>query len=98
MKSSPQVVADQGGERVGGGELHALGDRGGVDVDRAAEDAGEREHVVDLVGEVGAAGRDHARVAVGDLGVDLGVRVGQAEDDRVGGHARRRSPRARCRR
>ena len=36
--------------------------RRGADVERAAEDAGEREHVVDLVREVAAPGRDDRRV------------------------------------
>ena len=40
------------GDGVGRGDLHALGDRRGLGVERAPEDAGEGEHVVDLVREV----------------------------------------------
>ena len=61
-------------------------------VQHAAEHARERQHVVDLVGLVGAAGRDHRGVLAGLPRVDLGVRVGQREDDRV------RRPSRRCRR
>ena len=40
-------------------ELHLLVDRGGADIERAAEDEGKAQDVVDLVGEVRAAGADH---------------------------------------
>src|SRR3954471_4620303 len=49
-----QVVADHRSDRVRGRELHVLGDGTGPNVERAAEDAGEGEHVVDLVREVAA--------------------------------------------
>ena len=81
-----QVAGDDVGQRLGGGELHPLGDRGGPHVERAAEDAGEGEHVVDLVGVVAAPGGDDRGVPVGDLGVRPRGRVGQREDDRVVGH------------
>ena len=68
------------GDRVGGGDLHRLGDRGRAGVERAPEDARERQHVVDLVGEVAAPGGDDRRVARGDRRVHLGRRVGQRED------------------
>ena len=42
-------------------------------VEGAAEDAGEGQHVVDLVREVGAAGGDHPGVAVGHVRVHLGL-------------------------
>ena len=81
------VVADDGRDRARGGELHLLVDRARADVERAAEDAGEGEDVVDLVGVVRAAG-GHDRDVVADLlGLDLGDRVGHREDDRVRGHA-----------
>ena len=57
----------------------------GAHVERAPEDAGEREHVVDLVREVRAPGRDDPGVPVRDVGVHLGVRVRQREDDRLVG-------------
>ena len=55
----PELVgADHAGDRVTGRELHSFGDVAGAHVQRAAEDAGEREHVVDLVRVVRPAGRD----------------------------------------
>ncbi len=77
------------GDGVDGGALHLLVDGLGARVERPAEDVGEAQDVVDLVGIVGAAGgeddvgaRGH-RVGVGDLRVG----VGQGEDDGVGVHA-----------
>ena len=43
------VLAGEGGERFGRGDLHGVVDGGGADIERAAEDVGEAEHVVDLV-------------------------------------------------
>src|SRR5262249_20524051 len=51
------VLARKLGERVGGGDLHLHVDGGGAHVERAAKDVGKAEHVVDLVGIVGASGR-----------------------------------------
>src|SRR3954471_18885645 len=51
-----QVVADNSGDRLGGRELHVLGNGTGANVERATEDAGEGEHIVDLVREVAAPG------------------------------------------
>src|ERR1700709_1891616 len=47
---------DRHRDSLGGGQLHLLGDAGGAGVEGAAEDAGGGEHVVDLIGVVGAAG------------------------------------------
>ena len=52
------VGSDHRRDRVAGGDLHPLGDRRRAHVEGAAEDAGEGEHVVDLVRVVGAARRD----------------------------------------
>ena len=72
------VVADQGGH------FHLLVDVAGADIEGAAEDAGECQHVVDLVGEVAAAGGHHAGTAcLGVIGEDLGGGVGAGEDDGV---------------
>src|SRR3546814_2574554 len=43
------LLARELGDRVRGGDLHLLVDRGRPDVERAAEDEGEAQHVVDLV-------------------------------------------------
>ena len=81
------VVRDHRRDRVAGGDLHPLGDRARPDVERAAEHAGEREHVVDLVRVVRAAGRDDGDLAGRQiLRRDLGRRVGHREHDRVVGH------------
>ncbi len=83
-------LARQPGDRLGGGDLHLLVDRGRLDIERAAEDEGEAEHVVDLVGIVAAPGGDDRIGAdgLGLLGHDLGDRVGHREDDRLVGHLR----------
>jgi hypothetical protein len=54
----------------------------------AAEDIGKAQDVVDLVGVVGAAGRHDGVVAHGldVFGRDLRIRVGQRQDDGLGGH------------
>ena len=72
----------------GGGDLHLHVDRRRLHVERAAEDVGKAQHVVDLVGIVGAAGRDDDVVADVRhlLGRDLGIGIGHREDDRVRRH------------
>jgi hypothetical protein len=54
------VLADHVRDRHRRGQRHLLGELLGAHVEHAAEHAGEGQHVVDLVGLVGAAGRDHA--------------------------------------
>src|SRR5699024_11432583 len=46
----------------------------------------EGEHVVDLVGEVAAAGGHDGGMPGGDGRIDLRERVGQGEDDGILGH------------
>ena len=53
-------------------------------VQQAAEHAGEREHVVDLVRVVATAGRDDRGMLERGGQVDLRIRVGQREHDRFG--------------
>ncbi len=91
-----ELVGDDGGERLGGGELHALGDLRGAHLHGAREDAGEGQHVVDLVRVVAAAGGDHGRVLVRDVRVDLRGGVGHREDERVLRHLRHRRLRDRA--
>jgi hypothetical protein len=69
--------------------LHLLVDLGRAGIQCAAEDEGETEDVVDLIGIVGAAGGDDGIVAHGAHLVreDLRHGVGQREDDRGLGHA-----------
>src|SRR5699024_8783754 len=66
---------------AGRGDLHGGGDLRGTGGEGAVEDAGEGEDVVDLVRQIGTARRDDAAVAVGEVRVDLRVRVGQGEED-----------------
>ena len=70
------------------GKLHLFGDARRADVERAAEDEGEAEDVVDLVGVVRTAGgHDHVRAHLArQLGHDLGGRVREREDDGLGRH------------
>jgi hypothetical protein len=82
------LLAGERGEGADGGDLHLLVDGGGPHVEGAAEDEGEAEDVVDLVGVVAAA-RGHDDVGAGGdgLGVaDLGVGVGHRHDDGALGH------------
>ena len=78
------------GDGFDGGDLHRLIDRGGPDVQRAAEDERKAQDVVDLVGIVAAAGGDDGvRAGGGDeVGVDFRVGVGQRQDQRLVGQQR----------
>ena len=82
------VLARELGQRLGGGDLHLLVDRRGAHVESAAEDVGESQHVVDLVGIVRAPRGDDCVAAGGAhvLRCDLGVGIGHGEDDRLGRH------------
>ena len=82
------VLAREFGERMGGGDLHLHVDRLGAHVERAAEDVGKAEDVVDLVRIVRAAGGDDRVVArlPRVFGRDLGIGIGHGEDDRVRRH------------
>ena len=79
------VFLGERGQGAGGGQFHLVVDGGGADVERAAEDEGEAENVVDLVGIVGAAGGDDGvgPGGEGDVVGDFGIGIGQREDDRV---------------
>ncbi len=82
--------ARQLGNGLGRGDLHLLVDRRRPDVEGAAEDEREAEHVVDLVGIIAAPGGDD-RIRTHRLGVigsDLGIGIGHGEDDRLVGHVR----------
>ena len=82
------VFAGEVGEGVGGGDLHGVVDGAGAHVQGPAEDVGEPQHVVDLVGIIGAPGGDDGvRADRLDLGRrDLRLRIGHGEDDRFVGH------------
>ena len=67
-------------------QLHVLGDLPRAHIEHAAEEAGEAEHVVDLVREVAAAGRHDGDVRARQLGPDLRVGVGHRHHDRVAVH------------
>ena len=83
------IGARQLRERLGRRDFHRLIDGPGLNVERAAEDVGEAEHVVDLVRIVRAACGDDGVVAdLGDLlRRDFGVGVRHGEDDGLVGHA-----------
>ena len=82
------VLAREFGQRIGGGDLHGFVDGGRLHVERAAEDEGEAQHVVDLVRVVGAAGcHDRVRAHLGHFfRRDFRVRIGHGEDDRLVRH------------
>ena len=70
------------------GEFHRFVDFRGPDIERPAENVGEAQHVVDLVGVVRAPrGEDDVRTRYDGFVVgDFGVGVGECHDDRVGRH------------
>ncbi len=76
------AFVDDGRERVGSGDLHLLIDVAGAAVERTAEDAREREHVVDLVREVASAGADNSSAGfLGEVGHDLGCGIRHRKGD-----------------
>jgi len=82
------VFFGERGEGACGGQLHLIVNGGGAYIERAAEDEGEAEDVIDLVGVIGTASGDDG-VGTGGLGHvvgNLGIGVGKGEDDGVRGH------------
>ncbi len=75
-------------EGPGGGDLHLLGDGTSPDVESPSEDERKAQHVVHLVRVVTATGgHDHVVPCGPSIGIrDLGIGVGEGEDDRVGCH------------
>ena len=80
------VVRDDRGDRTGRGQLHLLVDRRCAHVESTAEDTGEGEHVVDLVGVVRAPRGHDPHVVADVLGLHLRGGIGHGEDDRSRGH------------
>ena len=82
--------AGQGGDGFDGGHFHRLVDSGGIHVQRAAEHKREAQDIVDLVGIVAAAGGDDGvgPCGLGNFRHDLGIGVGQRQDQRLLGHLR----------
>ena len=78
----------QFGNGTNGGHLHLFSDTRRADIEGAAEDEGEAEHVVDLVHIVGTAGGDDRVRAdlLDQLRHDFGRRIGEREDHRLLGH------------
>ncbi len=77
------------GDGAHAGCLHRLVDFAGTAVQRAAEDEGEAEDVVDLIRIIRAPGGDDG-IGAGrarEIGHDLGDRVGERHDDRRVRHA-----------
>ena len=73
---------------MGGSKLHLFIDGRRAHVQRAAEDKGESENVIDLVGIVGTPRRNNdvrprgLRIFVSDLG----IWIRHGENDRIGRH------------
>ncbi|MNL50712.1 hypothetical protein D3C87_1737490 [compost metagenome] len=57
------IFAGQIGERLCSGDLHRVVDLAGADIERAAEDIGKAEDIVDLVRVIRTAGRHDGVVA-----------------------------------
>ena len=84
-----RLLAGQRGDGAHRGHLHLLVDGAGAAVERAAEDVGEAQDVVDLVGKIRPAGADH-RVGprrARQFRHDLRRRVGERQDQRLRRHA-----------
>src|SRR5215831_21115019 len=79
--------ADAGGDGARGGQLHLVVDEARPDVEQPAEEAGEAQHVVDLVRVVTASGGHYPRVAERLLRLYLRHRIRHGEDDPVPRHA-----------
>ena len=76
------------GNGVHGRELHGFIDRGSAHVERSAEDEGETEHVVHLIGMIGTPG-GHDQILTnrnGQVVIDFRVGIGHSKNDRVGCH------------
>ena len=80
----------QRGNPVDAGQFHGVVDLGRADIQRAAKDEGETQHVIDLIGIIRPAGGDDriGRHRAGIGGADFRRRVGQRKDDRARGHFR----------
>ena len=80
--------ARQLGERLGRRNLHGFVDGRGLHVERPAEDEGEAQHVIDLVGVVGPPRRHDGVIAHGGdvLGRDLWIGIRHGEDDGLRRH------------
>ena len=82
-----QLITHRSGNGLCGGDLHLLVDLAGAHIQCAAENTGEGQHIVDLVGEVTAAGADDVGAALACLfGHDLGGGVGHSQHDGLVGH------------
>ncbi len=82
------LLAGQLGQRMHGGNLHLLIEGRGPGIERAAEQKGEAQHVVDLV-RVIRASRGHDQIlARGHRQIigDLRIGIGHGEHDRALGH------------
>ena len=73
-----------------GGEFHRLVDRACADIERAAENVGKAENVVDLVRIIRAPGADHrVRLHRQRLRrIDFRIGIGERHDQRALGHPR----------
>jgi hypothetical protein len=79
----------QVGDGQGGCHLHFFVDGGGSDIQRAPENIGKANDIVDLVGVVGAAG-SHQNIGSGCHGLFIGnfrSGVGQGKHNGIGSHA-----------
>ena len=78
----------QGAQGLHRSDQHLAIDGVGADVQRAAKDERKTQHIVHLIGIIRAAGRHDQVLAhgVGELGTDLGFRIGQREHNGFCGH------------
>ena len=80
-------LGHQPGQSLGPGNLHAIGDSGGPNIQGSPENPGESQAVVNLVGEVAASGANYHRPGfLGQVGHYFRSWVGGGEDGRPWGH------------
>ena len=69
---------------MGGGKLHLFRDLNGASLQRTLKDAGEGNHIVDLVREVGTSCPDYSCTGgFGGIGHDLRHRISHGEEDGI---------------
>ncbi len=82
------VTADDVGDGVSSGQLHFVADALGAGIQQAAEEPGKAEHVVQLIGEITAAGADDASHIQNLLSIDLRFGLRDGKDNRRHVHGR----------
>ena len=85
--SAEVLVVNKRSNRVGSRNLHLLVDVAGSAVERAAENTGEGENVIDLVRKVASACADNSRTCFfREVGHNFGSGVSHSKENRILSH------------